>query len=84
MSTVIAAGGRSFWRRRVVEPIAGQLKQGITPEKIALTIALGMALGIFPILGSTMLLCALAAAVTYVANCGFSTRPRSFNRVLSV
>lgn len=55
--------GRTFWQRRIVEPIVGQLKQGITPEKVALTIALGMVLGIFPILGSTMLLCALAAAI---------------------
>ncbi len=49
-----------FWQRRVVAPIVGQLKQGITPEKIALTIALGIVLGVFPILGATTLLCALA------------------------
>lgn len=49
-----------FWQRRVIAPIVGQLKQGITPEKIALTVALGIVLGIFPILGSTTLLCALA------------------------
>ena len=49
-----------FWQRRVVAPIVAQLKQGITPEKIALTLALGAVLGIFPILGSTTLLCALA------------------------
>ncbi len=48
-----------FWQRRVVAPIVAQLKQGITPEKIALTIALGAVLGIFPILGATTLLCAL-------------------------
>ena len=51
---------QSFWRRRVVAPILAQLKQGITPEKIALTLALGAALGIFPILGSTTALCAVA------------------------
>ncbi|MGB1560412.1 MAG: DUF2062 domain-containing protein [Sinimarinibacterium flocculans] len=47
-----------FWQRRVVAPIVAQLKQGITPEKIALTLALGAVLGIFPILGSTTILCA--------------------------
>jgi uncharacterized protein (DUF2062 family) len=52
---------KSFWQRRVVEVIAGQLKQGITDKKIALTIALGLTLGIFPILGATTLLCFLAA-----------------------
>jgi uncharacterized protein (DUF2062 family) len=52
---------RSFWKRRVVAPIVAQLKQGITPEKIALTLALGGVLGIFPILGSSTALCAIAA-----------------------
>jgi uncharacterized protein (DUF2062 family) len=47
----------SWWQRRVVAPIVAQLKQGITPEKIALTLALGGVLGIFPILGATTLLC---------------------------
>lgn len=52
------ATGGSFWQRRIVAPIVGQLKQGITPEKIALTIALGIVLGVFPIMGATTALCA--------------------------
>lgn len=48
-------------QRRVVAPILAQLKQGITPEKIALTLALGGVLGVFPIIGATTALCALAA-----------------------
>ena len=51
----------SCWKRRIVAPIAGQLRQGITPEEIALTIALGSVLSIFPILGATTILCAAAA-----------------------
>ena len=51
----------SWWRRRVVAPVLAQLKQGATPEKLALTVALGFALGVFPILGSATLLCGLAA-----------------------
>ena len=47
----------SFWKRRVVTPILQQLRRGITPEKIALTIALGLVIGVFPILGATTLLC---------------------------
>lgn len=39
------------------------LRQGVTPEKIALAIAAGAILGIFPVLGSTTLLCAGAAAL---------------------
>jgi uncharacterized protein (DUF2062 family) len=57
-----AAGQRqSFWHRRIVAPIVAQLTQGVTPQKIALTIALGLMLGVFPILGSTTVLCGLAA-----------------------
>ncbi len=40
--------------------IAAQFTQGFTPQKIALTIALGLNLGLFPILGATTLLCAIA------------------------
>lgn len=50
----------SWWQRRVVAPVVQQLKQGITPEKVALTLALGAVLGIFPILGATTFLCAVA------------------------
>ena len=41
--------------------VVAQLKQGITPEKIALTLALGGLLGVFPILGASTALCAIAA-----------------------
>jgi uncharacterized protein (DUF2062 family) len=46
-----------FWQRRVVRPILGQLAQGVSPEKIALALALGSGLALFPILGTTTLLC---------------------------
>ena len=51
----------NWWQRRVVAPITAQLKQGITPEDISLTLALGLVLGVFPILGACTLLCAFAA-----------------------
>jgi uncharacterized protein (DUF2062 family) len=38
-----------------------QLMQGVTPHKIALSIALGLSLGIFPVLGITTTLCVIAA-----------------------
>ena len=52
-----------FLRRRIVIPILDLLRQGITPEKIALSIALGITLGVTPVLGSTSILCFLAAVV---------------------
>jgi len=54
---------RSFWQRRVRDPILAQLKQGVTPDKIALTLALGVACGLFPFLGFTTLLCFVVAIV---------------------
>jgi uncharacterized protein (DUF2062 family) len=41
--------------------ILAQLHQGVTPERVALTLVLGAALAVFPILGATTLLCAGAA-----------------------
>jgi uncharacterized protein (DUF2062 family) len=52
---------QTLWRRKVVRPVVDLLRQGLTPEKLAFTIALGIALGVTPVLGSTMLLCSLAA-----------------------
>lgn len=52
-----------FFHRRVVAPIVALLTQGITPEKIALSLAFGIVLGTFPVLGSTTVLCAAAALV---------------------
>ena len=54
---------RGFFYRRVVGPIVALLTQGITPEKIALSLAFGIVLGVFPVLGSTTILCAAAALI---------------------
>ncbi len=54
---------RSFWQRRVVGPVLAQLKQGSSPEKIAETVAVGVAGGLFPIPGLTTLLCFILAVV---------------------
>jgi len=41
--------------------IADLLRQGITPEKIALTLALGAFIGTIPMLGTTTILCTVVA-----------------------
>lgn len=46
----------TWWRRWVVNPVVKQLTVGQAPEKIGWTIALGVVLGIFPIMGSTTLI----------------------------
>jgi uncharacterized protein (DUF2062 family) len=54
---------KSLFRRRIARPIVELLRQGVTPEKMALSLALGAALGVFPVLGTTTALCALAAFI---------------------
>lgn len=45
---------RHHWiRRRVIVPILELLRQGVTPEKLALSLAIGTVLGVSPILGLT-------------------------------
>ncbi len=48
------AGG--FWRRRLLEPLRRQLLQGVTPRKLAVTLAVGSVCSLFPFLGFTSLL----------------------------
>lgn len=42
-------------RRRVVSPVVQQLVQGVTPEKLALSVALGVVVSVMPVLGVTTL-----------------------------
>ncbi len=48
-----------FFRNRLITPLINFLKQGVTPHKLALAVALGFGLGIFPVIGSTILLCTI-------------------------
>ena len=47
--------------RRLRDPLVAQLRQGASPDALARAVALGVTLGIFPILGATTLLCAIVA-----------------------
>lgn len=51
---------RDLLRRRLLDPLARQLTQGVTPERLALALALGVVLGALPVLGATTALCAVA------------------------
>lgn len=52
----------SAFGRKIRTAVLSQLRQGITVEKLAISLALGLVLGIFPILGMTTMLCFVAAA----------------------
>lgn len=53
MTTAAQSG---FWRRRLGEPVLAQLTQGVTPNKLAATFAVGAVCALFPFLGFTSLL----------------------------
>lgn len=54
-----ANGVKSALVRRVVVPLAAQLRQGVTPEKLALAMALGLIIGSIPFFGIATWICAL-------------------------
>ncbi len=55
----IDAPRASWWRRWIVRPVMNQLTQGISPDKLGWTISAAVVLGIFPIMGTTTLVCFL-------------------------
>lgn len=48
-------------KTKVLSSIEASLKEGMSSKKIALCITLGIVLGIFPVLGTTTVLCTIAA-----------------------
>ena len=51
----------SWLRRRVIAPLLDLLKAGLSPEKLALTVGLGVAIGLIPAFGITTVLSAAVA-----------------------
>ena len=47
---------RDFFRNRILNPLIQQLKAGITPQKLATSVAIGAVIGTFPVLGTTTLI----------------------------
>ncbi|HLA71357.1 MAG TPA: hypothetical protein VK624_07590 [Steroidobacteraceae bacterium] len=52
---------RDFLQRRLVAPLLALLRQDVTPRKLALSLALGIVIGLVPVLGVPTARCALAA-----------------------
>lgn len=51
----------SFVRRRILEPVLALLQQGVTPRRLAVSLACGFVIGIVPVLGVSTVLCTLVA-----------------------
>lgn len=47
-----------WFRRRLLDPMAALLRQGLSPQGLAWSLAVGLALGVNPVLGTSTLLCA--------------------------
>jgi uncharacterized protein (DUF2062 family) len=58
MRPAVASSGTAttFWQRRIVQPLRRQLTQGMSPDRLALTVGVGAACSLFPFLGFTSLL----------------------------
>lgn len=61
--TALAQIPRPFWKRSIADPVIAQVKQGTSPEKLALTLAVGAAIAVFPVLGTSTTLCIVAGAL---------------------
>lgn len=52
---------KDIFRRRVWHPMKDLLRQGLSPGKLAASVAIGIGISIFPVFGATTLLCLIAA-----------------------
>ena len=55
---------QSWWRRWLVDPIKNQLVQGVAPGKLGWAAAVGVTIGIIPLMGTVSVL-SVAAAATF-------------------
>jgi uncharacterized protein (DUF2062 family) len=51
----------NWLRRKILEPLLALLRQGMSPQRLALCLAIGVVIGNVPILGISTLLCAAIA-----------------------
>ncbi|PWJ36060.1 DUF2062 domain-containing protein [Sediminitomix flava] len=54
---------KTYLQNKVIQPLLTLLKEGTTPQKLAASIVMGIAIGLFPILGTTTAIAAILAIV---------------------
>lgn len=54
---------KDFLKNKIQAPILNLLKEGLNPQELARALSLGCVIGVIPMLGTTVLLCALIAKV---------------------
>lgn len=53
----------TYFNRKVATPLLAFLQQGMSPDKLAMTVAFGVMWGTFPIIGTNTLICIATAFV---------------------
>ena len=56
-------GIRTLFREKIYQPIIRLLKQGLAPKDLALSLASGCVIGVFPFLGAATWICVVVAAL---------------------
>lgn len=54
---------RKWLHRRLVQPLLALLTQGISPQRLALCVAIGLVVGNIPVLGVSTIICSIVALV---------------------
>jgi uncharacterized protein (DUF2062 family) len=54
---------KSFFKSKIQEPILNLLKQGLNPQELSKALTLGCIIGVIPMLGTTVILCAFVAKI---------------------
>jgi len=54
---------RSYFKDKITTPLLKMLEQNISPEKLALTVSVGAILAVFPVFGTTTILCVIFAFI---------------------
>jgi uncharacterized protein (DUF2062 family) len=57
------SGKTRFVENRIVGPLYKYIKLGLSPVKLSIAISIGATLGLFPIFGTTTLICVLLAVI---------------------
>ena len=58
---------KDFLNRKIVDPLLALLRQGVSPDSLALCVAVGVAIGLIPVLGVSTVL-ATAVALSFKMN----------------
>jgi len=54
---------KNWLYKKIIAPLIDQLKQGVSPEKLAASFAAGFLIGIFPLIGVSTGICLIAAYI---------------------